>query len=104
MNKKLFGQKIKELRKTRKLTQEQLAELIGTDDKHISALERGIYFPKYENIEKLATVFNVELHELFYFVDYRNEEFLLNQSINILKRADYNKLRIAYRLLNDIIN
>ncbi len=104
MNRKLFGQKIKEFRKKRKLTQEQLADLIGTDDKHISALERGIYFPKYENIEKLAAALNVELHELFYFVDYRDEEFLLNQSIDLLKKADYNKLKIAYRLLNDVIN
>ena len=43
--KELLGLKVKEIRKSRKITQEKLSEIIGVDNGYISKLEVGQNFP-----------------------------------------------------------
>ena len=50
--KKFLGQRIKEIRKARGITQEQLAERIGIGTPNISYIETGRYAPTVENFEK----------------------------------------------------
>lgn len=77
--KSLFGQRIKNLRKKRNLTQAQIAELVEVDAKHISCIENGKNFPSPELIAKLAKAFNLHTKELFEFenmpttIDFKNE-------------------------------
>lgn len=65
--KKLFGQRIKNMRKSIGLTQSQLAEIVCVDAKHISRIEGGKNFPSPEVIAKLADAFNIHPNELFIF-------------------------------------
>ena len=37
-----FGQRLQECRKLQKMTQEELAELVGVEKQHISRIERGV--------------------------------------------------------------
>ena len=62
-----FGQKLRDLRKKRGITQEQLAEaaLISVD--FLSLVERGINAPSFETLEKLACALDVPVKELFNF-------------------------------------
>lgn len=55
------GYKIQEYRVAAKLTQAQLAELIGVSQKHISRLERGMHSPHFDMIIKIAKVLNVSI-------------------------------------------
>ena len=48
-----IGEKIRRLRKQRKLTQEQLAEMIDISARNLSNIESGISFQKPETLEKL---------------------------------------------------
>ena len=48
--KKDFGQRIKELRNKKGITQYQLAEMTGIDPKHMSHIETGRSFPKADLI------------------------------------------------------
>lgn len=54
-----FGNKLRELRKERNLTQKQLAELIGVQNSIISFYEVGDRIPSPEVIIKLARVLHV---------------------------------------------
>ena len=54
-----FGHRLKELRTQKKLTQKQLAELIGVKNSIISFYEVGDRFPSPEIIVKLAAVLHV---------------------------------------------
>lgn len=63
----LFGKRLKELRKFNKLTQEQLAELIGLDPKQICRIENGACFTTFETLQKISKIFNVEIYDLFYY-------------------------------------
>ncbi len=62
-----LGQRIAVLRRTRKLTQEQLAEEIGCSVQFISLVERGVNAPSIAGLEKFAKVLKVEVRELFTF-------------------------------------
>lgn len=54
-----FGEKIKKLRKEKKLTQKQLAELAGVAVSAISAYESGNRYPSYEVLINLSHIFHV---------------------------------------------
>lgn len=62
-----IGNKIKELRKQRGLTQEQLANSIGISFQAISKWENGIALPDITLAPTLASYFGVSMDELFEF-------------------------------------
>lgn len=55
----LIGEKIKELRKNSKITQEQLGNAIGVSKMAISYFEKGKKSPGRESLEKIADYFQV---------------------------------------------
>jgi len=71
-----FGKKLKALREKAEYTQEQLAELIGVDIRHICRLESGSSFTKYPVIVSYCRVLGVTPAELFDF-EYDNELSML---------------------------
>ena len=60
-----LGERIKELRKQRGLSQEKFALMIGMDRTYYSSVERGNRNIAIENIKKIADGFQVSLEELF---------------------------------------
>ena len=67
MLQKKLGQRIASLRKGRKLTQEQLAEVVGCSVEFISLVERGVNAPSVAGLEKFSKVLKVDVKELFTF-------------------------------------
>ena len=63
-----IGDKIKELRQEFKLTQMQLANLIGVSQKAIDYWERNVNEPKASYIIALVKIFNLTFDEFFYDV------------------------------------
>ncbi len=61
---KLFSQNMKALRKAKKLTQEQLADLADLHVNYISGIERGARNVSILNIEKLARALGVTMSVL----------------------------------------
>ena len=62
-----IGNKIKELRKARKITQEQLANAIGISFQAVSKWENNIALPDITLAPVLANYFGVSMDELFDF-------------------------------------
>ncbi len=63
--KEKLGRRIKEIRRARGLSQEQLAELIGIEQKHVSRLEVGKSYPTIDRLEKIALALNVSMGSFF---------------------------------------
>ncbi len=59
---KALGCKIRQMRKLRGFTQEQLAELIGIDNKHLSRIEIGKHMPTYSVLKKLAKALEFDIY------------------------------------------
>ena len=60
-----FGDRLKELRKQKGLTQEQLAEIIGSTKQAISQYERKVRTPDPDVAGVLADYFNVSMDYMF---------------------------------------
>ena len=73
--KELLGVRIKEFRRRKKMTQEQLSEIIGLDNGYISKLEIGQNFPTIGTLEKIAQALDVELYELFRYTNLKKQDF-----------------------------
>ena len=56
--------KIRELRVEKGLSQEELADLTGLAQSHISRLERGVHSPSHKTLKKLAETFGVNVNQL----------------------------------------
>ena len=61
---KSLGLKVQALRKTKNMTQEDLAEITGVSWRTISNLERGLALPTLKLIYDLSQHFNVSIDEL----------------------------------------
>jgi DNA-binding XRE family transcriptional regulator len=59
-----FGHKVQQIRKTRSLSQEQLAELAGVHRTYIGMIERAEKNITLCNIEKIALALKVDIKEL----------------------------------------
>lgn len=64
-----FGKRLQTLRRQAGVTQEQLANETGLTVESISNMERGIFGPKFDNLEKIAQTLNVPVKTLFDFED-----------------------------------
>jgi len=62
-----FGRRLQALRLEAEMTQEMLADEIGLTVESISNIERGIYGPKFDNLEKLAAILEIPVRDLFEF-------------------------------------
>jgi transcriptional regulator with XRE-family HTH domain len=69
MLQKKLGRRIGELRRSRKLTQEQLAEALGCSVEFISLVERGVNAPSVASLADYAKILKVDVRELFTFED-----------------------------------
>ncbi|MEX1029103.1 MAG: helix-turn-helix transcriptional regulator [Paenibacillaceae bacterium] len=66
---KIIGARIRDIRKDRSLTQEQLAEMSGFHSTYIGAVERGEKNITMLTLEKMSEALEVEVHELFRYAD-----------------------------------
>lgn len=60
-----FGHRVKQLRKEKNLTQEQLAHKCGLHKNYIGMVERGERNPSLINIEIIANGLEIEISDFF---------------------------------------
>ncbi len=63
----LFGKRIRGLRRSKDLTQEQLAELAGISLQNMGEIERGKGNPTLVTVEKLSAALDEDLSSIFDF-------------------------------------
>ncbi len=62
-----FGNRLKAIRLSRKMSQEDFAELLDISVDFLSLIERGINAPSFENLDVFATQLRVPVSDLFTF-------------------------------------
>jgi transcriptional regulator with XRE-family HTH domain len=96
-----IGQKIKELRTEKKLSQTKLGDAIGVDKSQISKYETGENVPPLERIEKIAKVLGVTVSDI---ADPSDSGLVdgLRREVESLKLANAN-LESQNKLLKELI-
>lgn len=100
--KQKLGLKIKEIRKSKKYTQEYVAEKIGIETKSLSNIERGIFYPTAENLEKILNILEVLPKDLFDFEYFRSDDDLKQELFEIIN-ANPDKIQEIYKIVKVII-
>lgn len=91
--KNLLGKQVKLLRVYKKMTQEDLAELVGIDIRQLARIESGESFATSETIEKLSKALGVSYKDLFDFENFTISDVENMTSDDILKfKNNYSKL------------
>lgn len=98
----IIGQRIRDLRKQRGLSQEQLGEMAGVHFSYIGKIERAEKNVTIVNLEKIAAALDVSFFDLFLFgkfvrPDQTEKDKILNQlfqSLALMKVKDLRKLNI----------
>ncbi len=99
----LLGSRIRELRKTTKLSQEQLSEIIGVDPKHMSRIELGKSFSSLDTLEAIARTFHVELKDLFDFSHLESRSNYKKQIDDLLDGVNEEKLKLVYKITKALL-
>ena len=89
MLQKKLGEKIRNIRKAKGLTQEQLAEMLDIDNKHLSRIEKGKHMPTYAISKKLSEILKFDI---FHFEEEIDKEIpkqddIYLKSLKILNSA-----------------
>ncbi len=99
---KKLGQRIKELRESKNISQLKLAEELNMEASNLSKIERGIQIPKEESLIKLANALNVSIKDLFDYDHFIDKEELINKINLMLKSVDTKTLQKYYKILMDL--
>jgi transcriptional regulator with XRE-family HTH domain len=62
-----FGNRLREIRAQRGMTQERFAEILGMSVDFLSLIERGRNAPSFDTIERISKRLKVSVAELFIF-------------------------------------
>ena len=101
--KHLIGIQIKNLRKSKGMTQEEFAEKAGISSKYLSSIERGKENPTLDTLLRLLTLLDIEFTEVFNGKNRQKSRAELMAFINeILKNSDEERLKLTARILREI--
>jgi len=100
---RLLGMRIKEIRQSRKMSQDKLSEKLGIDPKYLSRIEVGKATPSLDLLVKTASLLNVELKELFEFSHFETAEGK-NQVEKLLKGLSEEQRKLVVKLIKAVVN
>ena len=100
LDRKEVGIRIKQARKTKKLSQFELAELAGVDEKQIYRIESGISSPKLEVFLKIAEILELQI-DCFNVIDVDKKAYM-KEIFEILHDANDEKRKLYYILLKSL--
>ncbi len=90
-----FGSRLRQSRENKGLSQQELANMIGTTDGSIHTYEKGIAFPRWDKIIRLCDILGVDPNYLFWddLSDKIRAKIFRSQSDN----SEYKELIDAYK-------
>lgn len=99
----LLGQRIKELRLKKNMTQAQLAEHVSIDPKHQSCIENGRNFPSSDLLDKYAHVFEIDICDLLKIEHNKSRTELEKKLQKLIKNSSDEEFKIIYKIVNSLI-
>jgi len=101
--KHLIGIQIKNLRKSKGMTQEGFAEKAGISSKYLSSIERGKENPTLDTLLRLFTLLDIEFTDVFNGTDRQKSREELTAFIGeLLKNSDEERLKLTARIIREI--
>lgn len=111
----MINNKLKQIRKSKGLTQDKLAEISGIHRNSIGNWERGKNLPKFEETKKIADALGVSIQDLIddnteikNSENSENEDFtywggVINQTQKVINRGNEHEMSIVENLLKSAV-
>ena len=100
--KKLLGENIRRIRKSRGLTQDIFSEKIGIEPSSLSNIENGKSLPSTQTIINIQQQFSVTPNEIFEIDYLRNNKYLDEAIFSALKELAVERKRVLYKIVKAI--
>lgn len=97
---KLLGERIREFRKAKGFTQEQLAEMVGVEPRHISRIEGGYNSPSIERLAKISDALEVPIKDLFDYMHLNDSEDRLKDIESAVSGMSEEYQKIVYKIVH----
>lgn len=93
-----LGQKITDLRKKEKISQNELGKRVGTSGDIIGRYERDEVKPSIEVASKIADELNISLDFLMGKTEFELDKTIINRIVEIQSLPDEDKVHILYAI------
>ncbi|MDY8022798.1 helix-turn-helix transcriptional regulator [Paenibacillus polymyxa] len=102
----LVGTRIRDIRKSKGLSQEALAEEAGFNSSYIGFIERAERNISLKNLEKIAKALNVGVYQLLTYVkendELTEEDSSIKTILTLLRTRESKDTELALKILTDI--
>ena len=98
-----IGKRIRKIRKSRRYTQETLAEMVGISTNYLSDIERGNSFPRIDKLVAIINILECTADDLFadvITIGYKVKSSRLSEQLATLSSEDQEK---AFAILEAFI-
>ncbi len=101
-----IAERVKKLRKEKKISQEELASMIDKSTETVSHIERAIFLPRLETAQEIADALDVPLYELFIYDVPETDKAkikLMNEIIDLLKNQPIDLLKMTLEQVKNFV-
>lgn len=99
----IIGKRLKEARKNKGLTQDQLSEKMGVSIAYLSKVETGKIHINLERLSQICGILEVTEGKILNGVSNHSEKYLHSEFYDLLKKCSTKEQKLAYNILQCII-
>lgn len=99
----IIGKRLKEARKNKGLTQDQLSEKMGVSIAYLSKVETGKIHINLERLSQICGILEVTEGKILNGVSNYSEKYLHSEFYDLLKKCSTKEQKLAYNILQCII-
>ena len=96
---KLIGERIKQERKRKNMTQEILAEKLNVSIGYVSQVERGITKISLDLLGAISTILNCDVASLISESAIRSNDYMMTEMIEAIKKLDDKKRKYIFEVI-----
>ena len=99
----IIGKRLKDARRNKNLTQDQLSEKMGVSIAYLSKVETGKIHINLERLSQICDLLGVTEGEILNGVSNKSDKYLKSEFTNLLSSCSAKEQKLAYKILQVII-
>lgn len=104
VNNCIVGERIKQARMSKKMTQEKLAEKLGVSVTYLSRIERGSILVNLKRLSQICENLEVSEGEILNGTSKSTKNYMNDEISNLLKNCPPDKIELIYNIAKVIVN
>lgn len=103
LDKETIGKKIRQIRKEKGFSQEELSEKIDISPRHMCTIENGNSFPSIETFIKIAEILDININD-FFNLNVENNDNLRAEIYSLIQTSTVQELKLIQNIITAIHN